>query len=107
MTFEVTAEMLDKGAFGGALLISVIASVWRVYFCNNAFQLDRFMTDIFNSAAVVPLLALMAGLFNDEIWSAATQSNRVLVTLACFVALLSVLRAVFRAKKVDQPSRWN
>lgn len=92
--FVVTAEMLDRGAFGGAVFVSLCSAVWRVV-CGEGWVLNRFMTDIFNGAAIVPLMALIVGLFDDGVWLAATQSNRVLIALACFVALLSVLRSIF------------
>lgn len=91
----ITPEFLDQSTFIGTLILAVVSIVWRFYRYKDLPSLPRFMTDIFNGAAVVPLMALVSGLFFPEIWSSVSGSNQLLVCLACLMSLFFVVRSIF------------
>ena len=94
---EITPEILNQSTFLGALVLMLIAAIYRWLRGGHLFEVERMALDLLNSAAVVPLLVFIGGLFFPEMRDAITGRSNILVVLACSVALFFVLRSLFKS----------
>ena len=99
---EVTPELLNQSTFLGALFLMAVAATVRWWRGGSFVDVDRMTLDLLNAAAVVPLLAFIGGLFFPDLRSVMTSSNNILVVLACSVALVMVLRSLFKPESEDK-----
>ena len=93
---ELTPELLNQSTFVGALFLILVSASTRWWRGGSFLDADRMILDLLNSAAVVPLLAFIGGLFFPELRAVMTSSNNILVVLVCSVALVFVLRSLFK-----------
>lgn len=95
MDADVTADLIDQISFITAIVVTVVAYIVRRLWRRQDSGQLQILSDIFNGAAIVPLLALIAGLFFKDVRQVVIESHGLLIALSSLVALGAVLRLIF------------
>ena len=79
---ELTPLFVDKITLIVAIVIAIMAFVYKKYYLNLSYSGHAFFTDLIHSTSIAPLCFVMWGLFDHDILPLVLGVSRVLTIIA-------------------------